>query len=86
MALYSVALFWTQNPFSPNSLILPHHQGYWSPEKNSPSEDFNHPDDRFQSRYATPGFKPFSSWNLFSFRETCKVSFEHVSSLRSIYM
>ena len=27
---------------------------------NSPSQDFNHPDDLFQSRYVTPGFKPFS--------------------------
>ena len=27
---------------------------------NSPSQDFHHPDDRFQSRYVTPGFKPFS--------------------------
>ena len=24
---------------------------------NSPSQDSNHPDDLFQSRYATPGFK-----------------------------
>jgi len=28
--------------------------------KNSPSQDSNHPDDLFQSRYVTPGFKPFS--------------------------
>ena len=28
--------------------------------KNSPSQDSYHPDDLFQSRYATPGFKPFS--------------------------
>ena len=28
---------------------------------NSPSQDSNHPDDCFQSRYLTPGFiKPFS--------------------------
>ena len=27
---------------------------------NSPSQDSNHPDDHFQSRYVTPGFKPFS--------------------------
>ena len=26
---------------------------------NSPSQDSNHPDDLFQSRYVTPGFKPF---------------------------
>ena len=27
---------------------------------NSPSQDSYHPDDLLQSRYATPGFKPFS--------------------------
>ena len=27
---------------------------------NSPSQDSSHPDDLFQSRYVTPGFKPFS--------------------------
>ena len=27
---------------------------------NSLSQDSNHPDNLFQSRYATPGFKPFS--------------------------
>ena len=27
---------------------------------NSPSQDSNHPADLFQSRYVTPGFKPFS--------------------------
>ena len=27
---------------------------------NSPPQDSNHPDDLFQSRYVTPGFKPFS--------------------------
>ena len=27
---------------------------------NSPSQDFSHPDDLFQSRYVTPRFKPFS--------------------------
>ena len=26
---------------------------------NSPSQDSNHPDIIFQSRYVTPGFKPF---------------------------
>ena len=25
---------------------------------NSPSQDSNHPDDLFQSKYVTPGFKP----------------------------
>ena len=27
---------------------------------NGPSQDSNHPDDLFQLRYVTPGFKPFS--------------------------
>jgi len=27
---------------------------------NRPSQDPNHPDDPFQSRYVTPGFKPLS--------------------------
>ena len=27
---------------------------------NSPSQDSNHPDDLFQSRYVTPGLQPFS--------------------------
>ena len=27
---------------------------------NSPSQDSSHPDDLFNSRYVTPGFKPFS--------------------------
>ena len=31
---------------------------------NSPSQDSNHPDHLFQSRYVTPGFKPFSYGNL----------------------
>ena len=31
---------------------------------NSPSQDSNHPDDLFQSRYVTPGFKPFSEKNV----------------------
>ena len=29
---------------------------------NSPSQDSNHPDDHFQSRYVTTGFKPFSQY------------------------
>ena len=37
------------------TLIERAHLGDWSPEKDS-----NHPDDLFQSRYVTPGFKPFS--------------------------
>ena len=31
-----------------------------SVNNNSPSQDSSHPDDLFQSRYVTPGFKPFS--------------------------
>ena len=31
---------------------------------NSPSQDSYHQDDLFQSRYATPGFKPFSPMGL----------------------
>ena len=27
---------------------------------NSPSQDSSHPDDLFQSRYVTPGFRSFS--------------------------
>ena len=38
-----------------NTLIEKDHLGDRSPEKDS-----YHPDDLFQSRYATPGFKPFS--------------------------
>ena len=30
---------------------------------NSPSQDSNHSDDLFQSRYVTPGFKPFSCYD-----------------------
>ena len=29
-------------------------------DNKSPSQFFNHPDDLSQSRYVTPGFKPFS--------------------------
>ena len=44
---------------------------------NSPSQDSYHPDDLFQSRYATPGFKPFS-YCRFYWSEL------HFSSLRNI--
>ena len=43
-----------------------------SVNNNSPSQDSYHPDDLFQSRYAAPGFKPFS-YEVFSF--TSKVKF-----------
>ena len=29
-------------------------------DNNSPSQEYNLPDDLFQPRYVTPGFKPFS--------------------------
>ena len=35
-----------------------------SVNNNSPSQDSSHPDDLFQSRYVTPGFKPFSYVNI----------------------
>ena len=31
---------------------------------NSPSQDSNHPDDRFQPRYVAPGFKLFAIHSL----------------------
>ena len=44
---------------------------------NSPSQDSNHPYDLFQSRYVTPGFKPFS------YRISCStcVNHHHVNRL-----
>ena len=38
---------------------------------NSPSRDSNHPYDLFQSRYLTPGFKPFS------YRISCSICVNH---------
>ena len=32
---------------------------FQSVANNSPSQDSNHPDDLFQSRFLTPGFQPF---------------------------
>ena len=40
---------------------------------NSPSQDSYHPDDLFQSRYVTPGFKPFSYLSLY-FKHSYKIS------------
>ena len=40
---------------------------------NSPSQDSYHPDDLFQSRYATPGFKPFS-YCVFKFIFSSKIA------------
>ena len=39
---------------------------------NSPSQHSNHPDDLFQSRYVTPGFKPFANRSI-DFVLTCLV-------------
>ena len=36
---------------------------------NSPSQDSNHPDDLFQSRYVTPGFKPFSYYYYYYYHD-----------------
>ena len=41
---------------------------------NSPSQDSNHPDDLFQSRYVTPGFKPFSYLGTFKLGKCSFVS------------
>ena len=41
---------------------------------NSPSQDSNHPDDLFQSRYVTPEFKPFSYLASIDFFLTCLVT------------
>ena len=60
LALYTFFLKRTINQIKSTS-IEKDHLGDWSPEKDSnPSQDSNHPDDVFQSRYVTPGFKPFS--------------------------
>ena len=47
-------------------MIEKDHLGDWSPEKECccPFQDSNHRDDLFQSRYVTPGFKPFSYLQL----------------------
>ena len=37
-----------------------------SASHNNRSQDSNHPDDHFQSRYVIPGFKPFSYESLCS--------------------
>ena len=47
-----------------------------SVNNNSPSQDSNHPDDLFQSRYVTPGFKPFSeNRERKKFAESCSFDF-----------
>ena len=38
---------------------------------NSPSQDSNHPDDHFQPRYVTPGFKTFSYRPFYSCVLSC---------------
>ena len=53
--------------------------GCWN-VNNSPSQDSSHSDDHFQSRYVTPGLKPFSydklcynmqNWQLQIFKKLC---------------
>ena len=66
-----IAMLIVGNNYCSSTLIEKDHLGDRSPEKDcdrslekdcdrSPSQDSYHPDDLFQSRYATPGFKPFS--------------------------
>ena len=58
-----IAILVVGNNYCKSTLIEKDHLGDRIPEKNcdrSPSQDSYHPDDLFQSRYATPGFKPFS--------------------------
>ena len=44
----------------PSDALQKSNYGTSTTVNNSPSQDSNHPDDLFQSRYVTPGFKPFS--------------------------
>ena len=40
---------------------------------NTPSQGSNHADDHFQSRYVTPGFKPFSYRPFYNCALSCLV-------------
>ena len=52
-------------------------------EDNSPSQDSNHPDYLFQSKYVTPGFKQFSfSKRLHEFSRNARESSKIVVNLR----
>ena len=57
-------------------------------EKDSPSQDYNHPHDVFLIKVVLIlGSNHFLvEMFLVNSRETCKVSFKHVSSGRSIYI
>ena len=48
---------------------------------NSTSQDSNYPDDLFQSRYVTPGFKPFSEFNCTT---VCSNQIPHFSKTKQI--
>ena len=50
---------------------------------NSPSQDSYHPDDLFQSRYATPGFKPFSYLCSLG-RQSEKLANDYISYARNV--
>ena len=50
---------------------------------NSPSQDSYHPDDLFQSRYATPGFKPFSYLRSLG-RQSEKLANDYISYARNV--
>ena len=50
---------------------------------NSPSQDSNHPDDLFQSRYVTPGFKPFFYLRSLG-RQSEKCANDHISYARNV--
>ena len=52
---------------------------------NSPSQDSNHPDDHFQSRYVTPGFKPFSQVKNATSSVNCVVCVTCLSELCQRY-
>ena len=50
---------------------------------NSPSQDSYHPDDLFQSRYATPGFKPFSYLRSLGLQSE-KLANDYISYARNV--
>ena len=50
---------------------------------NSPSQDSYHPHDLFQSRYATPGFKPFSYLRSLG-RQSEKLANDYISYARNV--
>ena len=54
-----------------------------SKSNNSLSQDSSHPDDHFQSRYVTAGFKPFSYLRSFG-RQSEKLTNDYVSYARNV--